>query len=377
MMRAFLCLLLIYLASAKVERKRYLDYLDAETMEYYLEAPRLDHDVVVLFYASWDRNSHALAPIYGQIAKLLDAGSEDSHLILGLFDCEASTANSKVCNTAGITHYPTILYFSLSGQHLQARKPKHASKFPGNWQYGDAVLDWLKTMRGLSSWHRKGLGQRLRSMLFGQKTEKHQLPIGKPASATGAMSNSTELEQLQKEKKQLGDLVLRSSVMVESVLYPMTDPSAPTSTLLVEEHRNYTDLYALLAERWTSGADEDVILRTCVGELTLDYCERYATLASTGYLGIDVHSPTLAADLAGLLTQEEPYCLLIEKCVVDQFVDDKCRPAQCPLGDKAGCRYLTSCLFASMQEDYRKALGLTKNTTTMPEAPKKKSWGFL
>ena len=50
-------------------------------MAYYLdEYP--GYDLAVLFYAPWDENSRRLAPYWGRIAQILDAGSSQSKLIM-------------------------------------------------------------------------------------------------------------------------------------------------------------------------------------------------------------------------------------------------------------------------------------------------------
>jgi hypothetical protein len=106
-------------------RRNNLDYLNADALEYFLSYPPLEYDAVILFYANWDRHSHSFATIYAQIATLLLAGSVESNLILGLFDCEADTRHMHLCTKAEITHYPTTLYFSFSNRKRY--------KFGGNW----------------------------------------------------------------------------------------------------------------------------------------------------------------------------------------------------------------------------------------------------
>jgi hypothetical protein len=93
----------------------------------------LEYDAVVLFYANWDRHSHSFATLYAQIATLLRAGTVESKLVLGLFDCESDDRHARLCTAAGITHYPTTIYFSLSNGRRY--------KFGGNWCVGfDRVL---------------------------------------------------------------------------------------------------------------------------------------------------------------------------------------------------------------------------------------------
>ena len=76
----------------KVRRERNLDHWDSDTLAYYLDDYR-GHDVAIMFYAQWDRNSHSLAPYWDRIATTLDAGNSKSRLIMSLFDCELNQAH--------------------------------------------------------------------------------------------------------------------------------------------------------------------------------------------------------------------------------------------------------------------------------------------
>jgi len=415
----------------KTHRKRNLDYLDADTMTYYLTLPEVveqakkkqndsvgddgaggylqdvedalvpKYDVAVLFYASWDQNSIRLAGTWDKIATLLKAGTNvDSKLIVGLFDCEYDYSHVEACTKAGITHYPTILYFSMGGGSVHRKPPKHATKFKGNWQYGEALLDWLKTMRGLSQWHRAGWGSRLRSMFFRRpdmKKKKQQLPVGIPGSAallgspTGAVAGSAagsggataassqfdelKLKKAEEEAKKMKDLAVRSSVMIESLLFPRTMPMSTPPTeieMLVgtsNNGKNYTDVYHLLntTDGWASSTNSAVILRSCAQDIALDYCDRFKIVATEDYLR-EEQSKALAGQIdwtklkAGLqaeLERQEPYCLVLEDCVLTQFAADQCRPKTCPFKDPAACRYMTSCFSESLQRDYANALGIS------------------
>ena len=65
----------------KVMRKDSLDHWDSDTLAYYLDNYP-GYDLAVMFYATWDNNSHRLAPLWNQIAVLLDAGTTQSKLIM-------------------------------------------------------------------------------------------------------------------------------------------------------------------------------------------------------------------------------------------------------------------------------------------------------
>ena len=413
-----------FAAAAKaVFRKNHLDYLNPETLEFYLSqqplsssSSTLDYDVAILYYADWDRNSHKLAPVWAQIAKLLNAGSQDSKLIMGLFDCEANYEHMQACTHAGITHYPTLQYLTFSGQSLQRKTPKHATKFGGNWQYGDAILDWIKVMRGMSQWHRAGWGKRLRQLLSSKKVEKPALPIGiginhnmssslsapssqagaAAASGTAAAQATYQVSKLEEEKKKLQELTVRSSVMVEALLFPLHRMKDDPRTMVTEGGKNYTDVFTFLSLSGTGASasdtiptsnasssrksnslwltpdaalsNDELIVKTCVQDMALDYCERTTTrvlediLISASKDGSSTVSlddwSSLQKQAQVLLGEQEPYCLILDDCILSNFVNETCRPAACPFQDKAACRYLTSCLFKSFQEDYATALGI-------------------
>ena len=65
----------------QVRRDNKLDHWDSDTLAYYLDNYP-GYDLAVMFYASWDQNSHALAPHWNEIAFNLDAGSSQSKLIM-------------------------------------------------------------------------------------------------------------------------------------------------------------------------------------------------------------------------------------------------------------------------------------------------------
>ena len=381
-LRLAILLFSLYTASCEVQRRESLDYLDAETVEYYLSAPTANYDVAVLFYAQWCRNCHALAPIWDQIARHIHAGTTDSKLIMGLFDCETDRQHAELCTQAGVTHYPTILFFSLSGQHFHHKQPQHAIKFAGNWQYGDAILDWINTMSALSQWHRAGWGKRLRNMLFGKKPSAADkaLPVGIPMNtgsspgAAGSTATASQLKLLQEEHEELRNLVVRSSVIVETLLFPVTATNATTTSIRHDNGKNYTDLFRYMNETqaWQSENASDQILQSCVMEVSLDYCVRLQDSLAKDWLSQfssiqditeqawKLYQPQLQANIA----QQEPFCSIVEDCVVTNFVGATCRPPSCPFEDSTACRYLTACLTDELQLEYAVAMKLD----TTPQA---------
>ena len=65
----------------QVKRENSLDHWDSDTLAYYLDNYP-GYDMAVMFYASWDQNSRALAPYWNQIAHEMDAGSTQSKIIM-------------------------------------------------------------------------------------------------------------------------------------------------------------------------------------------------------------------------------------------------------------------------------------------------------
>lgn len=394
--------LLGYYGAAEVTRPYHLDYLDVETMEYYLTAPQEDFDVAVMFYAQWCSNCHSFAPLWDQISRIHQAGTEQSNLIMGLFDCEADTAHSQVCNKAGVKHYPTISFFSLSGQKYSLRKPRHGTHFGGNWKYADGVYDWLKTMGGLSNWHRLGWGKKLRSLFFGKRTKPKdkKLPQGIPAqgsvspasagagagtssgtasfaSATGATSSTSgaatekQVQELEAQVKEYSEVAVRSSVLLDAVLFPLSTGSYEMET---DNNKNATDVFALMADTngWTNTDNVDKVLRACVMDISLDYCSRLSNYLTNDWVSKQVGLESLTDEVVNAFTtflnqslpESEPYCLLVEDCILSDYAKEECRPAECPFKDPAACRYISACLAPDLQIEYASALNLSAGDGT-------------
>ena len=464
-------------AEADVMRPYNLDYLDVETMKYYLEPdphrPTHDYDVAVLYYAQWDSNSHAFAPIWDKIGRLLHAGSKEANLIMGLFDCETNQEHMQVCDQAHVKHYPTVKFYSLSGKlffHGKQRKtkknpiPRHGTDFLGNWQYGDAVFDWIRTMTTMSRWHRSGWRQKLLSLFQGGKhktplLKDQPLPLGVPrqgtataattpgsspftttsmdASAfTGAASSSSssssatdsssptfsaaQVLDLQNQYEEvissLEAIAIRSSHMVDALLHPVTvhnsvstrvgeNSSLVTVTLRHEDTgKNYTDAFWFMTETnaWHSNRttqpasshafapsapppavdkdtliqNDDFVLRSCLMELSLDYCSRFSDKLALDWLDrldntiIDqwtadlVNSTALEAEFLQLLEEQEPYCVVLESCLTLNMEPAECRPPTCPFVDPTACRYLSSCFHPDVQRHYAKTLQVNTTLST-------------
>jgi len=403
----------------ELQRVKNLDYLDIPAMQYYLNANTTEpYDVAVMFYAQRCSNCHALAPIWEQISRIVQAGTVNSNIIVGLFDCEADLGHAVICETVGVKHYPTLAFFSLAGNHhhLARKQPKHVSIYSANWQYGDALLDWITALSALSQWHRAGWGRRVRKALFGksknsQQQQQHAEPL--PVGVPKAVQNEVDLEVLRTTSTETLQAAMRSSNFVDCLLFPVSVPGAPTmkegksnsdsnnnnttegevasTEAAPTGGKEYTDVYAYLHQfgSWAAPASSlpDAILKTCASEVSLDYCQRLSTAYMEAWIEGWPSSKSITEDdfatfqgqLQQYLQQTEPFCVIMDECAVADFQLEKCQPETCPFVDTTACRYLTACLTKELQQEYAEALELLVE----PEKPKEKaktstgfSWGL-
>jgi len=315
-------------------RERNLDHWDADTLAYYLgvnvktgeplptsieqddEGDGIQvrqyagHDAAVLFYAQWCNNCHSVAPYWDAIATHLNAGSVQSKLIMGLFDCEQDYQHMQLCTAAGVKNYPTMMFIGAGPYHdtdpltsaimgkdksaglMGATVLPHTVKFQGNWRYADSIMDWISTMQGLSTWHQwttDGFLRHVRNGLLGiffpkaskkKKSLNQSLPVGVPvtgsvgaststttSASSSAMSNEasslltaemkelkSQLETVKEESKEFGKLATHASILVDNVLFP---PASSTPTTSTDENSNTTaatttavvDVYTVLNEK--------------------------------------------------------------------------------------------------------------------------------
>ena len=418
-----------------VRRERNLDHWDSDTLAYYLDH-YAGYDVAVMFYAQWDRNSHALAPLWDRVATHLEAGSSSSRLIMSLFDCEWNYQHAELCKALEITHYPTLMFVGAGPYHdsdpitktilgtkrstgpMGGTRLPNAVKFQGNWQYGDAIVDWIRTMQALSNWHTwttEGFGKRLRNFFIPHKTQHEDLPVGIPSkaaaskaaaaaalssgkglsgltSASGSAGSSggesladtarlagleQNLESLQKQSQMIEQALVHSSLMLDAAIYPIYSPeygvtgnsNQSKDKLDGDGSKRYTDLFATLHANkgWEASVSPELdIMRTCTLEVSLDYCKRVANHVAEDLVeAMDLASldnmeklEQLEKDVLDSIQKKEPYCAILDDCIASGLADDKCRPTKCPFEEDIACRYLTACLDPTMQQDYAEALGV-------------------
>jgi hypothetical protein len=435
-----------------------LDHWDADTLAYYLNVDpttgkRLatpsslypGFDVAIMFYASWCRNCHALAPYWDRIATHLKAGtSTQSKLVMALFDCERNVQHELLCTAASVTHYPTLMFVGSGPYHdsdvvsrllvgkQRAAGPAgptnlpNAVKFQGNWKYADSILDWIQTMQLLSRWHvatTQGWLRVLRNGILGavfppwmmKKKSSNAvgmggsvgggLPVGLPSLGSSG-SSGAQVSALQKQVKELSTkskdyakLIVRSSSVVDALLFPVGQPSQVVlpnqtntakgnTTTTTNNNASYafdtfTDVFAVLHQRngWnlntsavTSNPTTYVIL-SCALDVILDVCQRVNTHVTTDvaehYPLEDVFRNFTKLDLMinAMVDQREPYCGILDDCLLKNFEPAKCRPPTCPFHDPAACRYLTACLTEPIQTEYALALDLIQEGEKFPPRP--------
>ncbi|CAJ1961931.1 unnamed protein product [Cylindrotheca closterium] len=382
-----------------VRRERNLDHWDSDTLAYYLDDYR-GHDVAIMFYAQWDHNSHALAPYWDRIATILDAGNTGSRLVMALFDCEMNNAHIELCKALNVDAYPTLMFVGsgpyhdtdpitkkIFGKNRSAGRMGEAPvsntvKFQGNWKYGDAIMDWIRTMQALSNWHlwtTQGFGKRLRNFLLPHKTPNNPLPVGVPNAAAGGGGSSAgggaqasgvdsaktkaleqQVEALAKNSEQLEKLAVRGDAFLDVMLNPVKSSTLEKDPYVVMKEHNV----------WANVKDddktEDLILFTCVVQTSLDYCQRVSKdvafdlvtkLEAQGQTIEEMlASPTLEQDILSGVAELEPFCGLMDECLISNFEDEKCRPDTCPFTNPNACRYLTACFNPEIQSDYAEAV---------------------
>lgn len=426
-------------------RERNLDHWDAETLAAYLgldpitgkPLPEKDtyvgNDAAVMFYAQWCKNCHSFAPLWDTIATLLHAGTTDSNLIMALFNCELDQQHMTLCKAAGVTHYPTLLFIGdgeyRTGNKLAEKLSSFSSKkkvtsvtlprtvkYNGPLGIGEAVMDWIRTMQGLSTWHKwsqKGWIHWLRSKLLipgflrtgsnsntASNGKEKAMPVGIPYLSVGnqkqsdpasvSVTNSalqskvksmeSKVSKLETKNSDLQQTTEHAGSIIDSFLFP------PGTDSVSDDGNKYahTDIFALMTETkaWDvktaefsidANADADAqkgaVLKSCFVDMALDYCTRASTKFTNEYLTkLDEQTKgenateypsfgEMEKQMKQILLDEEPYCSIVSKCYKEDFTSSECRPDTCPFVNDSGCRYVSSsCLAPSIQKEYFKAL---------------------
>ena len=319
---------------------------------------------------------------------------------------------SKIHDTDFVTK--SILGKDKSAGPYGATTLDRTVKFQGNWQYADQILDWISIMKGISYWGGvtdSGPLRSVRNVLFGLLTggkyNKNKgknkgggsLPVGVPpnfqpelrgigsssggagsytvdtaASAQEVKALEMKLNATTEEKKLYEKAVSHSSQLLNGMLFPSSKNDTQEIhrdpfTILTKSDGWYSNATSLPNED-TPNDEHPSILRSCALELSIDYCTRITTRETNTYLEVLSAIPEsdpfpsleeIEKHLLDEVKKQEPYCGLIETCMVSNFEElEECRPEVCPFVNDAACTYLESCLDPTVQDEYGRALGLIK-----------------
>jgi thiol-disulfide isomerase/thioredoxin len=387
------------------------------------------HDAAIMFYAQWCQNCHALAPIWDKIATMLKAGTKQSNLIMALFDCEGSEKHTELCNAAGVTHYPTLIFVGRDELHQATnkkersilgssyKKNRRAVRFRGNWQYGEQILDWISFNQSWSTWTnfsynnpimrllrraftlpflRKGLesnsvGSQLSA---GKLVEDASLPVGVPVSTvgggigSGSLSSSSasavgsggdSLQELKQTKAVVEEMTRQvtllektathAGLLIDSILLPgmLSDKNEMASIDIFHYMKQHTVFARAAASEALTNDTDAVLLKSCVADLTVDYCHRVLTnivndptfLDSFGdatEMGEEKLMKDIEAKLYELRDSTEPFCALVDDCVANEFTEAECQPDQCPFANDIACSYVATCKSPAIMEEYQEEL---------------------
>lgn len=219
-------------------------------------------------------------------------------------------------------------------------------------------------MRGLSSWHsfmNSGVLKWIRGRFNVVKKKADgvkdaQLPVGIKASNGAGQADDFALRKLQQkmddveEKNELlTKSALHSDILMNAMLFtnPTTDDAFKTlhDTNAWDNNTN-TENYDL---------DDATILRTCVINLSVDYCSRVARDIPPEKLE-DVTLWNMETVIYDLLGEIDPFCGKIDKCHKEDFELDECQPESCPFENPQACAYVATCLNEELKEAYKKEL---------------------
>ena len=160
-------------------------------------------------------------------------------------------------------------------------------------------------------------------------------------------------------------------------------------------------MYAMLQgmDAWgkKSNQNTNIVLRTCVTELTVDYCDRIATHYMETWIDTWPLNKTITDEvfdqyqlqISSYINQTEPQCyyyVVQNVCTISNFTNSICQPNVCPFQDRTACRFLTACLTDQLYTEYAEALQILSSRPSteqqnqeQPKKDKKKgafSWGL-
>ncbi len=331
--------------STSMEQGYNIEVWDANTMASSLES-YAGHDSSILFYAPWCQHCQAFAPVFDRIGQILDAGTRKSDLFMAYFNCEQDDASRQICQDLSITHYPTIAYLS-AGPCPQSDPLSRAvltdtgdlthdrmCKFMGNWNQGEQVRDFITINRRLSNWYKFDLSVQStlssvkRFFGFGSRSYNNQ-PISMP------QSQDSSIDELLAKNSELEMATNQAALLMDELLM------SPAST---------SDAFSTLHSSNLWDSTDDPILRSCVVDLTLDYCSRFLSKLDQEFPNESVEN------LMAKLSDAEPYCGVFEACFEKDFSPAACRPEKCPFVSNMACAYTSTCLTDSIRAEYMAAM---------------------
>ena len=104
-------------------------------------------------------------------------------------------------------------------------------------------------------------------------------------------------------------------------------------------------------------------------ETSLDYCQRLAEPVSNKLVEellaanlsekeLQAASEKMETLIMDEVAKREPYCGILDQCIISNMKDPKCRPKKCPFNNELACRMLNSCTDDSLVKEYADALNL-------------------
>jgi len=356
-----------------LSRQNNIDFWPTSELSTHLNSPQ-PFDAAIMFYAPWDDNSQNFAGVFDRIGDILNAGTSSAGLVMVFFDCEQDTNAQRLCQDLGVTSYPTVSYLGagpcpesdsftravLGNKLLRAGENSHERmcNFQGNFNIGEQVRDFIVMMRAVSKWNKfdENVVGAIASKFWGlfglNKIGDHKIGVDpallaptaeatRPSTAANSASsaNSADVEQLILANAELEAATNQAAILMDALL---TDQEPP-------------DAFEVLGAKGGWDGDAETILRSCIIDLTLDFCSREVTRLARDNKAFDSNAAGVADYeilLMERLSDEEPYCGVFEMCYETSFANDACRPEICPFRNTMGCKYASTCLDATVQSEY-------------------------
>ena len=301
-------------------------------------------------------------------------------------------------------------------------KLRRTVKFRGNWQYGEQIMDWIRFNHRWSSWKsisydhplvrfirnaftlpwlRRSLNRNpSRNALASSSKVDESLPVGVPVSASSSaatgfggtpkstggaalsseqqlllLKTEAELDKKTKLSKEMEKAATNINLLLDSLLLPTSvntsSSSAANQTSAykdVFQNALANDVYARVKKDPTD--DDALILRSCLADLSVDYCNRVMVHLVNDADFLDSlekeygkNKQVTVDDVEKSILQErnkvEPFCSILDDCLESDFAAEMCQPAKCPFQNELACRYVSTCLDQQVYTVYANELKST------------------